>query len=146
MQTVSFLNIISPFFQSIMCSDSQVFWSHLQRKFSVVTRAIHAKCPSFHHNWQVFIQARLLLMVQTCDNLMDLGLHCTGGCEKSSNFSCLIASTLTAMKWEHTLFWNKRTPLDSKPPHLFKISSWPQIMDHSSLFYNRAIWKHCQHT
>lgn len=98
------------------------------KNVSSCDQATYAPCPWLHHHWQIFIHTRLLLVVQTCDNLLELGPDCIGFWE-SADFSHLIASALAATECEHVLLWNSRTPLDSKPPHLLWIASftfWPQ--------------------
>jgi hypothetical protein len=41
-----------------------------------VIKATHAACPELHNHWQVFVHARLLLLVQTHDNMMGFSLIC----------------------------------------------------------------------
>jgi hypothetical protein len=61
----------SPFFFFLLklCSGSRVFWSHLRRKFSIVIEAR----PQLHNQWQIFVHARLLLVIQTYNNPLKLG-------------------------------------------------------------------------
>ena len=49
----------------------------MQRKFWVVVEATYAPRPERHH-WQIFVKARLILVVQTCGNPMVLGLGYMG--------------------------------------------------------------------
>jgi hypothetical protein len=51
MQSVSYLNIITPCFQRILYGGSQAFWSHLRRKFCGCDR-IHASITFLIHHWQ----------------------------------------------------------------------------------------------
>lgn len=79
MQCVLFLNIITIFFQRLLLSGLQAFWSHLRRKFSLVTEATYVPRPYLHGHWQIFVHARLLLVAQTCDNTKQLGTDCMWG-------------------------------------------------------------------
>ena len=74
-QSVSFLNIIT-FSPLTICSCSQAFWSHLRRNFSAVIEATDVPRAWLHH-WQILCE-RLLSVVQTCDNPMELGLDQMG--------------------------------------------------------------------
>jgi len=47
-------------------------------KFSVVIKATYTLHPQFHH-WQIFAHTRLLAVVHTSDNPMELGLDSIWG-------------------------------------------------------------------
>lgn len=79
MQSSSFLNIIIPFFCAHCAVVQKVSGPILQRKFSVVIEATYTLCPQIHHQMQIFIHARFLLMAQTCDNLRGLSSDYMGG-------------------------------------------------------------------
>jgi hypothetical protein len=76
---VSFLNIITHPFKRKLCSGSQAVLSHMRRKFSVMIEATYDPHPQFHRHWQIFVQTKLLLLVETCDNLMQLDPNHMGG-------------------------------------------------------------------
>jgi hypothetical protein len=67
-----------PFFKCKLCSGSRAFGSQLRRNFSIVIEAIFAQRPRLHNHWPIFFQKRLLLVVQTYNNPMQLGLDTWG--------------------------------------------------------------------
>jgi hypothetical protein len=52
-----------------------------------------------------------LLLVQTCDNSMELGV---GYMEGVGEVNCLSASKVTAAECRHAILWSKRICFDSK--------------------------------
>jgi hypothetical protein len=52
---------------------------YICEEFSVVIEAEYASRPQRYRHWQIFGHARLLLMVQTCNNPTDLGRDYMGG-------------------------------------------------------------------
>ena len=110
MQNVSFFQCNHPVFQCILCSSSQAFWSHQWRRFLVVIEATYALHSWLHDCWQIFIHTKLLFEAQTWLFYGARSWLYGGGCRKSSNFSCLIASRVGAGECGHVLFLSKRTP------------------------------------
>jgi hypothetical protein len=112
-------------FQHVLCSGSQAFWFHLPRKFSVVTETTHVPLLELRHNWQIFDHARLLVVVETCGNPMELVVVYLGR-EKSWSFNSLIASTVgPPCAADGRYLGAKGPPLCSKPLLLVRSANTP---------------------
>jgi hypothetical protein len=98
MQSLALLKIITPFFRRIFCSSSQAFWSWSRSDVMIAGKSSSVQ-------W-------LLVADQTCDNPIWARYRLYWGCGKSSNFSCLHASTIASTECGRSLSWRRRTPLD----------------------------------
>ena len=77
MPSVQFCHIITHFLMHIawQCTSRLI---QLAKNIVMITVANSPRLQLCHH-WQIFVQARLHLVVQTCDNPMEAGPDYTGG-------------------------------------------------------------------
>lgn len=74
MQSTSFINIIG-----CSCSSLRAFWFRLQKIIFVSDQTTFVMRPWLHYPWKTDVYRRVFLMVQTCDNPVELGPDFTSG-------------------------------------------------------------------
>jgi hypothetical protein len=79
MQSLALLEIITPFFQHILCSCSQAFWSCLRRQILIVIEATNASRSNVMIAGKSSSAQWFLVVDQTYDNPIELGTDCIGG-------------------------------------------------------------------
>jgi hypothetical protein len=108
MQCVSLLNRITPFFNTHCVVIHKRSGPICEKKISVVIEAAHAQHPQLHHH-QHFVHAKQILVLQACDNSMELRPDYMGDSGRSSTFGCLITSKIATEECARPLSWIKRT-------------------------------------
>jgi hypothetical protein len=104
MQSLLLLEIITPFFQRILCSCSQAFWSCLRWKILVVIEGTYASRSNVMITGLSSSTQWLLVVVQSCDKRIELGPDYIGGVGK--------VQTSAAWALQRPLSWRRRTPLE----------------------------------
>jgi hypothetical protein len=108
MQSLSLLEVITPFFQRILCSCLQAFWSCLRRQILVrqVLVVIESTYASRSNVMITGISSTqwLLVVAQTCDNPIELGTDYIGGVGK--------VQISAAWAFQRPFSWRRWTALD----------------------------------
>jgi hypothetical protein len=150
--TVCHLLIQSPlFYQSLLCTSSQAFWSHMWRKFSLrskpriatslPTSSVANLCSRYayllsgpNRRWSDGARSRLH------DGVGEVQISLPG----CFTGSCVLMRTRVIMEQKAPLGQQTSAlaaPIDTRCFNAF----WPQNTDQGSLFYNGAIRKRCRH-